>query len=187
MKTLSLHERESRRTIDRTVHRLRGHNVILDADLADLYQVDVRVLNQAVKRHRDRFPSDFMFRLTAQELEHLRSQIVISKPERGGRRYAPYAFTEHGVAMLSSVLRSPRAVRVNIEIMRAFVRLRRVLDTNTELGRKLDDLEANYDAKFAIVFEAIRELMSPPHLPRRRIGFRADTDSRKRSRLSQSP
>jgi ORF6N domain len=170
------------RRIDRTVHRLRGQNVIFDTDLAALYQVDVRVLNQAVKRHRGRFPADFMFRLTVQELDSLRSQIVISKPLRGGRRYAPYAFTEHGVAMLSSVLRSARAVRVNIEIMRAFVRLRRLLDAHTELGRKLDELEAKYDAKFTVVFEAIRELMSPPRVPRRRIGFRADTDSLRRSR-----
>jgi hypothetical protein len=151
--------------------RLRGVNAMLDADLAALYQVDVKVLNQAVKRHRNRFPSDFMFRLSAQEARSLRSQIVTSNNGRGGRRYAPYAFTEQGVAMLSSVLRSGRAVRVNIEIMRAFVRLRRLLESNAELVRKLEILEEKYDEQFTIVFQAIREIMRPPVPVRRRIGF----------------
>jgi hypothetical protein len=158
--------------IERSVLRLRGHNVILDTKLAALYDVDVKVLNQAVKRNRERFPGDFMFRLTAQEADSLRSQIVTSKPGRGGRRTPPYVFTEQGVAMLSSVLRSSRAVRVNIEIMRAFVRLRRMLESNDHLARKLDELEEKYDEQFKIVFEAIRELMAPPVLPRKRIGFR---------------
>ena len=144
---------------------------MLDADLAALYQVDVKVLNQAVKRHRDRFPSDFMFRLSAQETKSLRSQTVTSNTGRGGRRYAPYAFTEQGVAMLSSVLRSGRAVRVNIEIMRTFVRLRRFLESNAELVRKLEILEEKYDEQFAVVFQAIREIMRPPVIVRRRIGF----------------
>ena len=158
--------------IERSIVRLRGHSVMLDSDLASLYRVDARTLNQAVKRNRDRFPSDFMFRLTGQEAESLRSQIVILKPGRGShRKYRPYAFTEQGVAMLSSVLRSRRAVRVNVEIMRAFVRLRQMLQSNAELAKKLDELEARYDDQFEEVFHAIRELMAPPPTSRKRIGF----------------
>ena len=157
--------------IARAIHRLRGHNVMLDSDLADLYDVQVKVLNQAVKRNRKRFPPDFMFRLTVHEAESLRSQIVTSKPRRGGRRTAPYAFTEQGVAMLSSVLRGSRAVRVNIAIMRAFIRLRVMLASNADLARKLDALEAKYDARFESVFQAIRDLMTPVPGPRKRIGF----------------
>jgi hypothetical protein len=144
---------------------------MLDSDLADLYNVQVKVLNQAVKRNRQRFPPDFMFRLTVHEAESLRSQIVTSKPRRGGRRTAPYAFTEQGVAMLSSVLRGSRAVRVNIAIMRAFIRLRVMLASNADLARKLDALEAKYDARFESVFQAIRDLMTPVPGPRKRIGF----------------
>ena len=157
--------------IARAIHRLRGHNVMLDSDLAALYDVQVKVLNQAVKRNRTRFPPDFMFRLTVHEAESLRSQIVTSKPRRGGRRTAPYAFTEQGVAMLSSVLRGSRAVRVNIAIMRAFIRLRVMLASNADLARKLDALEKKYDARFEIVFQAIRDLMTPVPAPRKRIGF----------------
>jgi hypothetical protein len=161
--------------IERTILRLRGHNVMLDADLAALYQVDVKVLNQAFKRNRDRFPADFVFQLTAEEAESLRSQIVTLKVGRGRhRKYLPYAFTEQGVAMLSGVLRSRRAVKVNIEIMRAFVRLRRMLQSNAELAKKLDELEAKYDAQFKVVFQAIRELMAPPPASRKRIGFRSE-------------
>jgi hypothetical protein len=162
------------RRIQRTILRLRGCNVLLDADLAALYQVDVKVLNQAVKRYRARFPGDFMFRLSGHETKSLRSQIVTSKVGRGGRRTPPYAFTEHGIAMLSSVLRSPRAVQVNVEIMRAFVRHRQMLTSNVELARKLDDLETKYDAKFSVVFQAIRDLMTPPAASRTRIGFRPE-------------
>ena len=157
--------------IARAIHRLRGHNVMLDSDLAALYDVQVKVLNQAVKRNRTRFPPDFMFRLTVHEAESLRSQIVTAKPRRGGRRTAPYAFTEQGVAMLSSVLRGSRAVRVNIAIMRAFIRLRVMLASNADLARKLDALEKKYDARFEIVFQAIRDLMTPVPAPRKRIGF----------------
>jgi len=132
--------------IRRAVVRVRGQNVLLDSDLAALYRVDVRALNQAVARNVDRFPSDFMFELTDDEVESLRSQSVILKRGRGRhRKYLPKAFTEEGVAMLSSVLRSQRAVRVNIEIMRAFVQLRRMLGANEELARKLDALEQKYD------------------------------------------
>jgi ORF6N domain len=150
---------------------LRGQRVILDSDLADLYGVPVRSLLQAVKRNLDRFPADFLFQLKKQEITRLRSQIVISNG-RGGRRYAPYAFTEQGVAMLSSVLRSKRAVLVNIEIMRAFVHLRRMLASNAALARKLSEMEAKYDEQFRVVFDAIRELMAIPEAgPRKQIGF----------------
>jgi len=158
--------------IERAILVLRGQRVMLDSDLAVMYGVGTRELVQATKRNPERFPSDFVFQLTPQEVSVLRSQIVISKPAgRGGRRAAPYAFTEQGVAMLSSVLRSSRAVRVNVEIMRTFVRLRRMLQANAELARKLEALEKRYDAQFRVVFDAIRELMAPPAKERRRIGF----------------
>ncbi len=161
--------------IERTIVRLRGHNVMLDADLAALYGVDTRELVQAVRRNVERFPKDFMFQLRQEELDSLRSQSVISNSGRGGRRTAPYAFTEQGVAMLSSVLRSPRAVQLNIGIMRAFVRLRQMLQSNAELAKKLDALEMKYDAQFKIVFKAIRKLMAPAALLRKkRIGFRPE-------------
>ena len=149
---------------------LRGEKVMLDMDLAGLYGVETRVLVQAVKRNLDRFPEDFMLQLSAAEFRDLRSQIVISS-SWGGRRYPPYAFTEQGVAMLSSVLRSTRAVQVNIEIMRAFVRLRRLLGSHEELAAKLAEMEQRYDTQFKAVFEAIRELMAPQKESRRRIGF----------------
>jgi hypothetical protein len=161
--------------IERAILVLRGHKVLLDEALADLYGVSVSVLNQAVKRNIARFPADFMFRLTPDEVQLLRSQSVTSSASsHGGRRYAPYAFTEQGVAMLSSVLRSEQAVQVNIEIMRAFVRLRQLVQSNADLARKLDALEKKYDAQFKAVFQAIRELMAPPSRPRRRIGFGKD-------------
>ena len=156
--------------IERVILVIRGHKVMLDADLAGLYEVEAKVLNQAVKRNIERFPADFMFKLTAEEADRLRSQIVTSS-SWGGRRYLPYVFTEQGVAMLSSVLHSPRAVQVNIEIMRAFVRLRQMLQQNADLARKLALLERRYDAQFRTVFDAIRELMKPREKARRRIGF----------------
>jgi hypothetical protein len=157
--------------IESRIFIIRGQKVMIDADLATLYEVETKVLTQAVKRNEERFPQDFMFRLTAEEFGRLRSQIVTSKT-RGGTRYPPYAFTEQGVAMLSSVLRSPRAVQVNIEIMRAFVRLRQILSSNEELARKLNALERKYDSQFKAVFEAIRLLVAPPSKPTRRVGFR---------------
>ena len=163
--------------IERRIYLLRGLRVILDADLAEMYGVPTKSLNLAVKRNRDRFPDDFMFQLTVEEADGLRFQIETSKPVRGGRRYRPYAFTEQGVAMLSSVLRSSRAVQVNIAIMRAFVRLRELLLTNADLARKLDAMEAKYDSQFKVVFDALRQLMTPPDPPRRRIGFKADEES----------
>lgn len=159
--------------IEQAILLIRGEKVMLDADLAVLYGVDTRSLVQAVKRNLSRFPPDFMFQLTSEELDGLRSQIVISK-NRGGRRYPPYAFTEQGVAMLSSVLKSRRAVRVNVEIMRTFVRLRQMLATHAGLARKLDALEKRYDAQFKAVFDAIRQLMVPPEPKRKRIGFRTN-------------
>jgi hypothetical protein len=156
--------------IERRIFVLRGQSVMLSGDLAALYEVEPRALIQAVKRNVGRFPGDFMFQLTEVEFRRLRSQIVTSS--WGGIRRAPYAFTEQGVAMLSSVLRSKRAIRVNIEIMRAFVRLRAMAGSVDELRRKLDVLEQKYDAQFKIVFDAIRELMAPPASGvRRPIGF----------------
>ncbi|MFT4179054.1 MAG: ORF6N domain-containing protein [Thermomonas sp.] len=155
--------------IESCIHWIRGEKVMLDDDLAVLYGVEVRVLNQAVKRNIERFPDDFMFQISEDELQNLRSQIVTSS--WGGRRYQPYAFTEQGVAMLSGVLKSPRAIAVNIEIMRAFVRMRRILAENKELARQLAALERKYDDQFKIVFEAIRQLMTPPEPKRRPIGF----------------
>ena len=161
--------------VERVVRLIRGHRVLLDADLAELYGVTVPALNQAVRRNLDRFPEDFMFQLTEEEATNLRSQTVISS-SHGGRRYLPYVFTEQGVAMLSSVLRSERAVQVNIEIMRAFVRLRRMLEENVALSRKLAALEKKYDAQFRVVFDAIRELMAPPPAAAKKkaIGFKKD-------------
>jgi len=157
--------------IEGAILLIRGQKVLLDADLAALYSVETKILVKAVKRNADRFPGDFMFQLSPEEVARLRFQIGTSKPGRGGRRYAPYAFTEQGVAMLSGVLRSPRAVRVNIEIMRAFVRLRSMLAAHSDLARRLDAMERTYDEQFRTVFEAIRRLMSPPEPPRKRIGF----------------
>ena len=156
--------------IARAIHVIRGHKVMLDEDLAELYEVGTRELVQAVKRNIERFPVDFMFRLSSEEHSCLRSQSVISNG-RGGRRYLPFAFTEQGVAMLSSVLHSERAIEVNIEIMRAFVQLRQMLASNVELAAKLARLEKKYDAQFKVVFDAIRQLMSPATPSKRKIGF----------------
>jgi hypothetical protein len=157
--------------IETRIFVLRGQKIMLSTDLAKLYGVVPKVLMQAVKRNIERFPDDFMFQLNEEEFENLKSQIVTSS-WGGLRRAQPYAFTEQGVAMLSSVLRSPRAIQVNIEIMRAFVRLRRMMATRSDLARKLDALEKKYDSHFKIVFDAIRQLMQPPMRSRRRIGFK---------------
>jgi hypothetical protein len=157
--------------IERVIFLIRGHKVMLDVDLAKLYGVTVGRLNEAVKRNGKRFPGDFMFQLSLQELRNLKSQIAISSSRWGGRRHQPYAFTEQGVAMLSSVLNSERAVQVNIEIMRAFVRLRELIASNKGLAKRLDELERKYDAQFKVVFDAIRELMATPEPKRSRIGF----------------
>jgi hypothetical protein len=172
------------------IRLIRGERVLLDADLAILYAVPTKALVQATKRNADRFPSDFMFQLTRREHAGLRSQIVTSKNggRRGGRRSPPYAFTEQGVAMLSSVLRSSRAVAVNVEIMRAFVRLRRLMAAHADLAQRLDALEQRYDGHFRVVFNAIRRLMAVPPAPARRIGFgttkgRTPQDPRARARI----
>ncbi|MDE3058489.1 MAG: ORF6N domain-containing protein [Bacteroidota bacterium] len=156
--------------IEQRIYFLRSEKVMLSTDLAGLYQVAPRVLVQAVKRNAERFPKDFMFQLTKDEFLNLKSQIVTSR-WGGLRRATPYAFTEQGVAMLSSILRSKRAIRVNIEIMRAFVHLRKLLASNEELAHKLALLEKKYDAQFKVVFDAIRELMAPTEPKRRLIGF----------------
>ena len=149
---------------------MRGHKVILDYDLAQLYDVTTGNLNKCVKRNLDRFPNDFMFQLTPEEYKSLRFQFGILKKGQHSK-YLPYAFSEQGVAMLSSVLRSKRAVQVNIEIMRAFVRLRQMLTAHKDLERKLVALEKKYDEQFRVVFEAIRQLMSPPEQSKKKIGF----------------
>jgi hypothetical protein len=156
--------------IEKAIYLIRGEKVMLDRDLAELYEVETRVLNQAVGRNRDRFPPDFMFELTREEINGI-SQIVTSSNLKFSKRVT--AFTEQGVAMLSSVLRSRRAVRVNIEIMRAFVRLRRMLASNSALSLRLNDLESKYDRQFKVVFDAIRQLMSSPQPNQKQIGFRS--------------
>ena len=159
--------------IEKIIYLIRGEKVMLDRDLALLYGVETKTLNRAVKRNLQRFPLDFMFQLTEDEAEILRYQIGTSRLRHGGRRYLPYVFTEQGVAMLSSVLNSERAIIVNIEIMRAFVKLRQLLASNTELARRLDQLESKYDKQFKIVFDAIRQLMAKPVRDRKEIGFRS--------------
>ncbi|MBI3616167.1 MAG: ORF6N domain-containing protein [Candidatus Omnitrophica bacterium] len=160
--------------VERKIYLIREHKMMLDSDLAKLYGVSTFNLNKAVKRNQDRFPEDFCFQLLKEEYQALRFQIGISKTARGGRRFLPYAFTEQGVAMLSSVLRSKRAIQVNIVIMRAFVKLKQVLATHRTLFRKLEEMERRlegHDQEIRSLFEAIRQLMAPPKVPRRRIGF----------------
>ena len=159
-------------SLQRRIFVIRGMRVMLSSDLADLYEVETKVLNQAVRRNSDRFPSDFVFQLTREEFENLKSQIVTSS-WGGPRRALPFAFSEHGILMLSSVLRSPRAIQVNIEIMRAFIRLRELIGTNATLTERLDDLERKYDRQFRIVFGAIRRLLNPSVQPIKQIGFRS--------------
>lgn len=171
------------------IYLVRGEKVLLDADLAALYGVEARALNQAVARNRDRFPDDFMFQLSAEEYDGIlsrlvsasktsarnSSQTVMSSRKHRGRSYRPYAFTEQGVAMLSSVLRSPRAVEVNIAIMRTFVQLRRLMDSNRDLARRIEAMERRYDEQFSSVFDAIKRLIAEDDArkaqPKRRIGF----------------
>jgi hypothetical protein len=161
--------------IEGKIYLIRGHKVMLSIDLAELYGVEPRALIQAVKRNPDRFPDDFMFMLSNQEVINLKSQIVISS--WGGRRSNPYAFTEQGVAMLSSVLRSRRAIQVNVAIMRAFVKLRELLGAHKDLARKLDDMEKKYDSQFKVIFDAIRQLMTPAVPKKGKIGFGRDKDA----------
>jgi hypothetical protein len=163
--------------IERKIYLIRGHKVMIDRDLADLYEVPTSRLNERVKRNITRFPADFMFQLSHEEAENLRSQFATSSSGHGGRRYQPYVFTEQGVAMLSSVLNSERAVQVNIAIMRAFVKLREMISTHKDLARKLASLEKKYDAQFRVVFDAIRELMEPiANTKKRKIGFHREKE-----------
>ena len=166
MKTKSL---ISSAKVENLILRIRGHNVMLDKDLSDLYKVETKYLSRQVTRNIDRFPKDFMFVLTEKEFENLRCQFGTSR--WGGRRYLPRVFTEQGVAMLSSVLRSKRAVKVNIEIMRTFVKLREMLASNAQLSRTLNALERKYDIQFKVVFDAISQLMTPPAANKKQIGF----------------
>lgn len=156
--------------IERAILLIRGHKVMLDADLAALYEVETKQLVRAVKRNIDRFPDDFSFQLTQQEFTNLKRQFGTSS-SWGGRRTRPWVFSEHGVAMLSSVLRSERAVQVNIEIMRTFARLRELLATHAQLAKRLDELEKKYDKQFAAVFDAIRQLMTPLRTENREMGY----------------
>ena len=159
--------------IEKTIYVIRGEKVMLDRDLAELYEVGTKALNQAVRRNPDRFPVDFMFQLSEKEVAELnRSQFVTGSEKHRDPRFRPYAFTEQGVAMLSSVLRSKRAIAVNIEIMRAFVKLRQMLASHAELSRRLDELESHYDKQFKVVFDAIGRLMTTPVRNRKEIGFR---------------
>lgn len=159
--------------IERKIYLLRRQKVMLDSDLAALYGIETFNLNKAVKRNLERFPSDFMFQLTTAEARALRFQIGISnETKRGGRRYLPHVFTQEGVAMPSPVLRSSRAVQVNVAIMRAFVRLREILATNRELAAKVEEMEHRYDAQFKVVFEVIQKLMAPEESPRDELGFK---------------
>lgn len=160
--------------LDKLIYEIRGQKVMLDRDLAQLYGVETRVLNQAARRNIARFPEDFMFPLTREEIRRISQTVTSSGPaHRGTFKFAKsaLAFTEHGVAMLSSVLHSSRAIQVNIQIMRTFAKLREIISTHKDLTRRLDELEKKYDAQFKVVFDAIRELMAPPEPKRRRIGF----------------
>jgi hypothetical protein len=167
--------------VERTIFILRGRRVILDSDLAALYGVSVGIFNRAVKRNAARFPPDFVFQLTHEENEALRFQIGISNAGRGGRRYLPYAFTEHGAVMAASVLNSPKAAEMSVEVVRAFVRLRGFLASHRQLAAKLEELEkkiASHDKHIVTLFDAVRSLMATPEKPKRRIGFQTQGKSR---------
>lgn len=158
-----------------SIVRVRGHSVILDSDLAALYGVETKRLNEQVKRNQDRFPEDFHFQLSEKEWKALRSQSATSN-KRGGRRYPPYAFTEHGAVMAANVLNSPQAIQMSVAVVRAFVRLRRMALSVEGLARKVDSLEQKYDEQFQVVFNAIRQLILEPEPDRRKIGFHQDDE-----------
>ena len=157
--------------IEQRIYYIRGEKIMIDRHLAELYGVETRVLKQAVRRNIQRFPEDFMFVLRKDEFKDWRSQCVMSNADKQGLRHPPMAFTEQGVAMLSSVLKSDRAIEVNIAIMRAFVQMRQMLETHEDLKRKIEEMEAKYDQQFGIVFEAIRQLLEEDDKPQRKIGF----------------
>ena len=159
--------------IEHAIIVIRGKKVMLDGNLADIYGIETKGLIRAVKRNLERFPEDFMFQLTKEEFESLRYQFGTSKTGRGGRRYLPYVFTEHGAVMLASVLNSPVAINASVQVVRAFVKLRQLLVTHTELARKINSLEKKYDSQFAVVFKAIKELMQPQAKEKeKKIGFK---------------
>jgi len=163
--------------VERRIYLIRGNKVMIDVDLAELYGVSTRRLNEQVRRNQKRFPPDFMFQLTKAETENLRSQFATSNSKHGGRRSLPYVFTEHGVAMLSSVLNSERAIEVNITIIRAFIGLRQLLDSNEELNRKFDAVIrkiSTHDKYFKVVFNELKRLTEEPDPPRKSIGFKAN-------------
>ena len=165
---------EPHKSINQKIYLIRNQRVLMDSDLAKLYGVETGALNRAVRRNSDRFPKDFMFQITEIEQEVLKCQLGISSSDAkswGGRRHRPYAFTEQGVAMLSSVLRSKKAALVNIEIMRAFVQTRKLITSNTDLAEKIIKLESKYDSQFKIVFDAIKQLMQIPDKPKKKIGI----------------
>lgn len=164
--------------IERAIIVVRGEKVMLDSELAEIYGVETKALNRAVKRNESRFPSDFMFQLTSEEAANLRCQSGTSS-SYGGRRYLPYAFTEHGALMLANVLNSERAAQTSVMVVRAFVKLRQMLASNADLARKLAAMEKKYDAQFKVVFDAIRQLMSPPEKLKREIGFHVKHDDDK--------
>lgn len=157
--------------IEKKIFFIRNEKVMLDRDLAELYTVETKVLKQAVRRNISRFPDDFMFELSKEEFQDWRSQFVTSREDKIGLRYSPMAFTEQGVAMLSSVLKSERAIEVNIGIMRAFVQMRRMLATHKDLKRKIEEMESKYDGQFRVVFEAIHQLLAEDKKPKKKIGF----------------
>ena len=159
--------------IERAILLIHGQKIMLDTHLAELYGVETKVLNRAVKRNLQRFLGDFMFQLSYQEVRTLRCQLGTSNIGRGGRRYLPYAFTEHGAIMAANVLNSERAIEASVYVVRAFVRLRALIASNKDLAKRLDELEKKYDAQFKVVFDAIRELMTPVDPKPTRIGFRA--------------
>ncbi len=164
--------------VERVIHVIRCQKVMLDSDLAEVYGVETRALIQAVKRHSDRFPTDFVFQLTRVELDSLRSQSVISKKGRGGRRYTPYVFTEHGAVMLASVLNSPQAVDASIFVVRAFIRMREMLGAHKELAAKIAELDrrvGQHDESIRNLITAIRQLMAPVEVKSKRIGFKRDS------------
>jgi hypothetical protein len=177
-----------RRPVEGRILFIRGHKVLLDSDLAELYGVSVKRLNQQVKRNPDRFPADFMFQLTAEECTALRLQIATSKPGRGGRRYAPFAFTEHGAIMAASVLNSRRAIEMSVLVVRAFVRLREMLATNRELAAKVAELERRletHDGAIKHIVAAIKQLMQPPAKPQRQIGFQPEPPAASKAKASK--
>lgn len=164
--------------IEKAILLIRGEKVILDSDLAELYGVTTARLNEQVKRNQDRFPRDFAFRLNKQEFAHLMSQIATSSSKHGGKRKPPLVFTEHGAIMAANVLNSGRAVQTSVQVVRAFVRLRQMLGSNVQLASKVEELEKRYDRQFRVVFDAIRQLMSPPEPKRKQIGFHSKSIKR---------